>query len=90
MSRGLNIHKIIKGVRMNRDWQNIPIGKIDRSVKGMPYPIGLVPFEKKVLVTIYFNKSTVSFFKKEADKYHTKYQRMMRAVVDRYADLHRH
>jgi len=54
----------------------------------MPYPIGLISSDKKVLVTAYLNKSTIDFFKKEADKYHTKYQRMMRAVLDRYAALH--
>ena len=54
----------------------------------MPYPIGLVSSDKKVLVTTYLNKSTIDYFKKEADKYHTKYQRMMRAVLDRYAASH--
>lgn len=89
MPRGINIHKIIKGARTNRDWQHIPVEKVSRTVKGMPYPIGLVPSEKKVLVTIYLNQSTIRFFKKEADKYNTKYQRMMRAVLDLYADAHR-
>ena len=89
MARGINIHKIIKETRRNRDWQNVPLGKIDRSIKGMPHPIGLAPSQKKALVTMYLNKSTVDFFKKEANQCHTKYQRMMRAVLDRYADLHR-
>ncbi len=74
--------------KTSRDLQNIPVRKIDRIVKGMPHPGGLVPSEKKVLVTIYLNKATVDFFKKEADKYHTKYQRMMRAVLDRYGHFH--
>ena len=58
---------------------------MSRSIKGMPYPIGAGPTEKKVLITLYLNKSTVSFFKKAADKYSTKYQRMMRAVLTLYA-----
>ena len=89
MSRGINFQEIIKETRRTRDWQNIPVEKISRAVKRMPHPIGLVPSEKKGLVTIYLNKATVSYFKKEANKYSTKYQRMMRAVLDRYADLHR-
>ena len=89
MPRGIKIGKIIEGVRPNRDWENIPLDKIYQTAKRMPYPIGLVSSEKKGLVTIYLNKSTVRFFKKEADRYHTKYQRMMRAVLDIYADAHR-
>jgi len=84
----MNVKKIIKRAKTNRDLQNIPVGKIDRAVRRMPYPIGLVSSDQKVLVTTYLNKSTIDFFKKEADKYHTKYQRMMRAVLDRYAHFH--
>ena len=84
----MNTKKIIKNSRTNRDLQNIPLGKIDRTVKQVDHPIGLIPPEKKVLVTVYLHKSTISFFKKEAGKYHTKYQRMIRAVLDRYAEFH--
>ena len=86
--KSVNIKKIIRHLKTNRDLQNIPVGKINRLVRRMPYPIGLVSSDKKVLVTTYLNKSTIDFFKKEADKYHTKYQRMMRAVLDRYAAFH--
>lgn len=89
MSRGINIGKIIKGTRKNRDWENLPIEKINQTAKKMGYPIGLVASEKKVLVTIYLNKFTIDFFKKEANRYHTKYQRMMRTVLDLYANAHR-
>ncbi len=87
MPISIKIQKIIAG-RVPRDWQNIPVQKIDRTLKDMPYPIGLVPTEKKVLVSFYLNKSTVRFFKKEADRHHAKYQRMMRAVLERY--MHHH
>ena len=87
MPRGIRLQKIIDG-KLPRDWQNIPVGKIDRTIKDMPYPIGLVPVEKKVRVSIYFNQSTVRYFRKEADRHHTKYQRMMRAVLERYQHTH--
>lgn len=89
MPRGISIQKIIKGTRKSPDWQNLPIEKINQTAKRMPYPIGLVSSEKKVLVTIYLNKFTIDFFKKEANRYHTKYQRMMRTVLDLYANAHR-
>ena len=87
MARGIHLQKIIDG-RLPRDWQNIPVGKIDRTIKDMPYPIGLLPSEKKIRVSIYLNESTVRYFKKEADRYHAKYQRMMRAVLERYQHTH--
>jgi len=60
----MNVKKIIKRAKTNRDLQNIPVGKIDRAVRRMPYPIGLVSSDQKVLVTTYLNKSTIDFFKK--------------------------
>ena len=87
MPRGINIRKVIDAP-VPKDWRNIPIEKIDRTIKDMPSPIGLAPSEKKVLVSLFLNVSTVRFFKKEADRYHTKYQRMMRAVLERYNHAH--
>ena len=89
MPRGLKLGKILEGARPNRDWQNIPLDKVYQTAKRMPYPVGLVPNEEKALTTVYLNKSTIRFFKKEADKHHTKYQRLIRAVLDLYADTHR-
>lgn len=89
MSRGINIQKIIDRTRISRDWENLPIEKINQTARKMGFPIGLVSSEKKVLVTIYLNKFTVDFFKKEARKYNTKYQRMIRTVLDLYAHAHR-
>ena len=74
-------------MRLNRDHQNIPVREIDKVIRQMPYPMGLDPIEKKALVTMYLNQSTIRYFKKQAEKHHTKYQRLMRAVLDRYAAL---
>jgi len=41
--------------------------------------------EESLKVTISFEKSPVDFFKKEAKKQKTSYQRMIRQVVDWYA-----
>ena len=83
MSRGINFNQLT-GSPMTRDWQNIPIQKINKAVKNMPRPSGLDTQEKKVLVNFYVNQSTVRFFKKEANLYGSKYQRMMRAVLELY------
>ena len=88
MSRGINFNKITNPPIRSRDWQNIPVEKIDRTVKRMPYPIGLDPQEKKVLISFYLNQSTVRYFKKEAERHGAKYQRMIRAVLELYKHAH--
>jgi predicted DNA binding CopG/RHH family protein len=62
-----------------------PIGEL-RVVKDfLPPPHQLVLREENVKVTIALKKSSIDFFKKEAKKHHTSYQRMIREVVDWYA-----
>ena len=51
----------------------------------LPSPDKLVLKEEVVKVTIGLSKSSLAFFKKEAKKNHTKYQKMIRSVVDGYA-----
>lgn len=51
----------------------------------LPAPKDLVPKEDGVKVTLTLSKSSVSFFKTQAKKHHTKYQRMIRGIIDQYA-----
>jgi len=62
-----------------------PLGKL-RVVKDfLPPPDQLVLREENIKVTISLNKSSIEFFKKEAQKHRTSYQRMIRRVIDWYA-----
>lgn len=62
-----------------------PMGDV-RVVKDfLPPPDQLVLREEKVKVTISLKKSSIDFFKKEAKKHKTSYQKMIREVVDWYA-----
>jgi hypothetical protein len=54
----------------------------------LPAPKDLVPKEELIKVTLTLSKSSVTFFKDRAKKHHTKYQRMIRGVVDGYAELY--
>lgn len=65
--------------------RNMPVGKLTRVDDFLPPPSKLVLPENAVKVTLNLKRSSVEFFKKEAAKNHTKYQRMIREVVDRYA-----
>ena len=64
---------------------NEPIGRMRRVKDYLPPPEKLVLPEETVKVTISLKKSSVDFFKDQAGQYHTKYQKMIRELVDKYA-----
>ncbi len=51
----------------------------------LPPPDQLALKEENVKVTISLKKSSIAFFKEQARKNKTSYQKMIREVVDRYA-----
>lgn len=54
----------------------------------LPPPEELAFREEGVKVTIALSKKSVEFFKSEASKHHTQYQRMIRKLIDTYVDAH--
>ena len=68
--------------------RNEPVGKLTRVRDFLPQPSELVIPEETVKITIALNKSSVEFFKREATRRNTKYQRMIRELVDRYTAAH--
>jgi predicted DNA binding CopG/RHH family protein len=56
----------------------------------LPLPHELAFKEDQVKVTIGLSKSSVDFFKQEAKKHHTQYQKMIRRLLDLYAAQHQH
>jgi predicted DNA binding CopG/RHH family protein len=52
----------------------------------LPAPADLVRREENVKVTISLSRPSLDFFKREAKKRRVPYQRMIRALVDTYAD----
>ncbi len=66
-----------------------PMGDL-RVVKDfLPPPDRLVLKEDNVKVTISLKKSSITFFKEQARKHKTSYQKMIREVVNRYASHYR-
>jgi predicted DNA binding CopG/RHH family protein len=62
-----------------------PMGDL-RVVKDfLPPPDKLILKEENVKVTIALKKDSIDFFKREAKKHHTSYQKMIRQVIDWYA-----
>ncbi len=63
---------------------DMPIGKLTRIKDVLPPPEKLVIPEQTVKVTLFLSKASVKFFKDKAAQHRTKYQRMIRELVDRY------
>ena len=51
----------------------------------LPTPKELALKDETVKVTISLSKTSVDFFKKEAQNHHTQYQKMIRRLLDEYA-----
>jgi len=54
----------------------------------LPRPEDLVFRDEGVKVTISLSKRSVEFFKNQARKHNTQYQRMIRRLLDAYAEHH--
>lgn len=65
-----------------------PIGKVKIISDFLPSPEELVLKDETVKITIALSKASVEFFKNEAKKYNTQYQKMIRRFLDEYAALH--
>ncbi len=64
---------------------NKPMGKLTRVSDFLPRPEELIMPEETIKITLLLKKSSVDFFKNKANQCHTKYQRMIRELVDKYA-----
>jgi hypothetical protein len=62
-----------------------PMGNVRLVKDFLPPPDQLVLKDDNVKITISLKKSSVEFFKKEAQKHRTSYQKMIRRVIDWYA-----
>jgi hypothetical protein len=65
-----------------------PLGKLKVVADFLPAPKDLVFREEGVKVTLALSKRSVEFFKREAAKHNTQYQRMIRRLLDAYAEHH--
>ena len=66
-----------------------PMGKLRVIKDFLPPPDKLVLREENIKITISLNKGSVDFFKKEARKHRTSYQKMIRRLIDWYASHYR-
>ena len=63
-----------------------PLGDIEVIMDFLSAPAMLALREEGVKVTLALSKSSVDFFKSEASKHQTQYQRMIRRLLDSYVE----
>jgi len=68
-------------------YTNEPLGDVRVIDDFLPSPRELAFNEEQVRVTIGLSKAAVDFFKKEAKKHRTQYQKMIRRLLDLYVAL---
>ena len=68
-------------------YANEPLGKYEVIPDFLPAPSELAFREEGVKVTLALSRKSVDFFKVEASKHQTQYQRMIRRLLDAYVDV---
>ena len=72
----------------NNGYTDEPLGDIRIIDDFLPSPEDLVFKEDNVKVTLGLSRRSVDFFKREAKKHRTQYQKMIRRLLDLYAARH--
>jgi predicted DNA binding CopG/RHH family protein len=75
---------VIAGTKIK--YTNEPLGKVEVIQDFLPSPSELAFREEGVKVTLALSKKSVEFFKLEAEKHQTQYQRMIRRLIDAYVE----
>jgi len=67
-------------------YTNEPLGEYEVVPDFLPPPAELAFREEGVKVTLALSEKSIDFFKFEASKHQTQYQRMIRRLLDAYVD----
>ena len=73
-------------MRKGRKYSSEPLGEIQVTKDFLPAPAELVYKEEPVKVTLGLSRRSVDFFKRQAKKHETQYQRMIRRLLDLHVD----
>jgi predicted DNA binding CopG/RHH family protein len=75
-------------MRKKIKYSNEPLGDLQIIDDFLPSPEELTFKEENIKITIALSKSSVDFFKNEARKHQTQYQKMIRRLLDFYVAHH--
>ena len=83
-SRVMPAKQVLAGTKIK--YTDELLGKVQVIPDFLPSPAELAFREEGVKVTLALSKKSIEFFKSEATKHHTQYQRMIRRLIDAYVD----
>ena len=69
-------------------YTDAPLGEVAVIADFLPSPADLEFHDEGVKITLTLSKRSVDFFKHEASKHQTQYQRMIRRLLDSYVEAH--
>jgi len=69
-------------------YTNERLGRLEVVPDFLPAPAELAFRDEGIKVTLALSRKSVEFFKAEASKHSTQYQRMIRRLLDAYVDAH--
>ena len=75
-------------MKTKRKYTDGPIDETELVDDFLPSPEELAFKEDTVKVTIALSRTSIEFFKEEAGKHNTAYQKMIRRLLDSYVDRH--
>lgn len=75
--------------RKTMEYTDGDIGEFRLTEDFLPPPHALVKKEDTVKVTLSLSRESIGFFKEQGAKLNVPYQRMIRVLVDEYAQKHR-
>lgn len=87
MARVIGV-KVKKFMKKKIEYSDEPMGEIVPMEDIFPKPEELVFKKDKTKVTIALSNTSIAFFKREAKKHHTQYQKMIRNLLDEYVARH--
>ena len=77
-----------KFMKKKKRYTDEPLGDVRIVDDFLPFPGELAFNEEQVKVTIGLSKNSVDYFKKQAKKHRTQYQKMIRRLLDIYVAHH--
>jgi len=77
-------------MREKTKYTDEPLGDFEVIPDFLPRPEDLVFRDEGIKITISLSKRSIEFFKNEARRHNTQYQRMIRRLLDAYAERFSH
>ncbi len=80
--------RVKRYMKNQNEYTDEDLGRVSIIPDFLPTPGNLIFKENNIKITISLSKNSIDFFKREAKKQHTQYQKMIRNLLDYYTAQH--